>query len=93
LCILDNGFLVGCTVIRGDDAMQLLARHDNDWTFDPTESQTAVVFVPFDASSANHNAIRSVEFVSDRKAKIFSLLHTPSGVPTFPSPALCVFEK
>jgi hypothetical protein len=69
----------------------LLARHDNDWTFDPTESQTAVVFVPFDASSANHNAIRSVEFVSYRKAKIF---YTPSGVPTFPSPAaLCVFEK
>ena len=84
LCIMDDGFLVGSTIIHHDAKPWLTDRHDNDWSFDPKNSQTAVVYIPFDASCAyaHNDAIRSVEFLSDRKAKIFSLLHTPSGVPT-----------
>jgi nucleoside-diphosphate-sugar epimerase/NADPH:quinone reductase-like Zn-dependent oxidoreductase/GTP cyclohydrolase II/arylamine N-acetyltransferase/ectoine hydroxylase-related dioxygenase (phytanoyl-CoA dioxygenase family)/acyl carrier protein len=77
LCILKDGFLVGSTAIRGDDAAKWIEKHGNHWNFETSQSCTSVSFIPFDSSTS---ATSSVEFLSDRRGKVFSLLHTPSTV-------------
>jgi acyl transferase domain-containing protein/nucleoside-diphosphate-sugar epimerase/NADPH:quinone reductase-like Zn-dependent oxidoreductase/GTP cyclohydrolase II/arylamine N-acetyltransferase len=85
LCILDDGFLVASTAIRGSDAEQWIKKHDNVWNFETTHSQTGVAFIPFDAaSSVNCGKSNAVEFLTNRRGKIFSLLHTPLAVRRAP---------
>lgn len=74
LLLLEDGFLVGCTVIHGD-AESWIARHGNNWDFNIAESQTAISFIPYD--TPNVCDAKSVSFLTNRKEKIFSILHTP----------------
>eukprot|EP00656_Telonema_subtile_P039542 TRINITY_DN44643_c0_g1_i1.p1 TRINITY_DN44643_c0_g1~~TRINITY_DN44643_c0_g1_i1.p1 ORF type:complete len:957 (-),score=98.12 TRINITY_DN44643_c0_g1_i1:140-3010(-) len=75
LCLLDDGFLVGTTVLRGE-AMRW---PDVRWDFDPESSCTGVAFVPYSNSDSPEAGTRTpeVEFLTERNGKIFSLLHTP----------------
>lgn len=75
LCVLEDGFLVGSTVIRGT-AKEWLSRHENTWNFDTGDSKTAVVYVPFTAMPHGEGVV-SVDVMTERAAKIFSLLPTP----------------
>ena len=72
LCLLSDGILVGSTCIRGS-AKSWITRHNSKWNFDVTESCTAVSYIPFEKSGQT----RSVHILSQRSAKIFSLLLTP----------------
>jgi acyl transferase domain-containing protein/nucleoside-diphosphate-sugar epimerase/NADPH:quinone reductase-like Zn-dependent oxidoreductase/GTP cyclohydrolase II/arylamine N-acetyltransferase/ectoine hydroxylase-related dioxygenase (phytanoyl-CoA dioxygenase family) len=75
LCVLKDGFLVGSTVIRGT-AAEWLNRHENTWNFDTGASRTAVIYVPFTAMQDGEGVV-SVDVMTERAAKIFSLLLTP----------------
>ena len=70
LCILEDGFLVGSTVIRGT-SKEWLQKHENEWNFETEDSRTAVVYVPFDHEDA---CAVAVDVLSNRDAKIYSLL-------------------
>jgi hypothetical protein len=72
LCVLDDGFLVGSTVIRGS-AERWLQRHNNTWNFDTKDSSTAVVFVPFHVLDCTPT-VCAVDVLTHRDAKVFSLL-------------------
>jgi acyl transferase domain-containing protein/nucleoside-diphosphate-sugar epimerase/NADPH:quinone reductase-like Zn-dependent oxidoreductase/arylamine N-acetyltransferase/ectoine hydroxylase-related dioxygenase (phytanoyl-CoA dioxygenase family) len=78
LVLLKDGFLVGCTSIYGD-AASWIAQHDNNWDFNIDDSETAVTFIPFNVASTTDDP-KSVCFLTNRKGKIFSLLHTPATV-------------
>jgi amino acid adenylation domain-containing protein len=75
LCVLRDGFLVGSTVVRGT-AENWLNQHDSSWNYDFKQSQTAVLFIPFDPDGNT----RSVDVMTGRNAKIYSLLSTPENV-------------
>lgn len=72
LCVLDDGFLVGSTIIRGS-AERWLQRHNNVWNFDTKDSSTAVVFVPFHTPGCA-STVCAVDVLTHRAAKVFSLL-------------------
>jgi nucleoside-diphosphate-sugar epimerase/NADPH:quinone reductase-like Zn-dependent oxidoreductase/3-oxoacyl-(acyl-carrier-protein) synthase/malonyl CoA-acyl carrier protein transacylase/arylamine N-acetyltransferase len=76
LCVLRDGFLVGSTVVR-DTAENWLDQHQSDWNFDVKNSRTAVLFVPFHPKDGD---TRSVDVMTGRKAKIYSILKTPDNV-------------
>ena len=71
LVLLRDGFLVGSTVLRGD------AISWSSWRFDPSESRTGVTFVPYSPSEGCKGGPCSVSFLTDRHAKVFSLLRQP----------------
>jgi hypothetical protein len=71
LCLLDDGFLVGCSVVR-DSARDWLPRHGSSWNFDVEESTTAVVYIPFVSEPGLRLAATNV--LDGASAKIFSLL-------------------
>lgn len=87
LCLLHDGFLVGSSAIHeGSEAW--IAKHGNAWNFDTARSRTTVSFIPFASPRSHHRGSgtgadagpKSVHLLNDRRAKIFSLLLTPSAV-------------
>ena len=74
LVLLRDGFLVGSTVLRGD------AITWSSWRFDAGESRTGVTFVPYGQSEGCKGGPCSVSFLTDRHAKVFSLLRQPSDI-------------
>ena len=75
LVLLDDGFLVGSTVVRGDAVNWI------NWNFDTAKSKTGVTFVPWEYENHSRgNEVCSVQFLTERSAKVFSLLRTPDGV-------------
>ena len=77
LCLLDDGFLVGSTVIRGG-AEDWLSKHGNKWNFPTHQSKTAISFVPYAKEKDCHTT--SVHIMNSRYSKVFSLLRIPDEV-------------
>lgn len=81
LCVLRDGFLVGSTIIRGENSESWIEQHGNKWNFETSQSKTGVSFIPFKSSNAGASmCTKSVEFLSCRNGKVFSLLRVPEGV-------------
>ena len=76
LVLLNDGFLVGSTVLRGD------AISWSTWRFDASESRTGVTFVPYSQPEGckGEGDPCSVIFLTERNGKIFSLLRQPSNI-------------